>query len=138
MSHRIYLCCSASLALIWLVHYLSFSFNIPSFHPALMARWNTQAFLTTSLASIACCQQKILDLSAIDWTVSNSNLSISVPGQLPSQAHLDLYAAHVIGDPYYGLNDFNLRWIADSNWTYTSGPLVDLLVSILIGNLRIT
>lgn len=111
---------------MWLVHYLSFFFNIPSFHPALMARWNIQAFLTASTTSIACCQQKILDLSAIDWTVSNSNLSISVPGQLPSQAHLDLYAAHVIGDPYYGLNDFNLRWIADSNWTYTSGPLIDL------------
>ena len=138
MSHRIYLCCSASLALIWLVHYLSFFFIIPSFHPALMAGWNTQAFLTASLASIACCQQKILDLSAIDWTISNSNLSISVPGQLPSQAHLDLYAAQVIGDPYYGLNDFNLRWIADSNWTYTSRALVDLSVSIFIGDLQIT
>jgi len=26
----------------------------------------------------------------------------------------------VIGNPYYGLNDFNLRWIANSNWTYTA------------------
>ncbi|OCL07281.1 glycoside hydrolase family 2 protein [Glonium stellatum] len=94
-----------------------------------MARWNTQAILTASLASAACCQQKILDLSAVNWTVSNSNSSISVPGQLPSQAHLDLYAAHVIDDPYYGLNDFNLRWVANSNWTYTSGPLHDLINS---------
>lgn len=36
------------------------------------------------------------------------------------QAHLDLYNAQVIGDPYYGLNDFNLRWIALTNWTYST------------------
>jgi beta-mannosidase len=26
--------------------------------------------------------------------------------------------AKVIGDPYYGLNDFDLRWVAWANWTY--------------------
>lgn len=26
----------------------------------------------------------------------------------------------MIGDPYYGLNDFNLRWITQENWTYSS------------------
>ena len=36
------------------------------------------------------------------------------------QVHLDLYAAQVIGDPYFGLNDFNLRWIAWNNWTYSA------------------
>jgi beta-mannosidase len=36
------------------------------------------------------------------------------------KAHLDLYAAGVIPDPYFGLNDFNLRWVAKSNWTYSS------------------
>ena len=51
---------------------------------------------------------------------------MSVPGSLPSQAHLDLYNANVIGDPYYGLNNFNLRWVAFNNWTYTSAPLSGL------------
>lgn len=32
----------------------------------------------------------------------------------------------VIGDPLYALNEFNLRWIAFSNWTYTSVPLESL------------
>ena len=32
----------------------------------------------------------------------------------------------VIGDPLYALNEFNLRWIAFSNWTYTSAPLDSL------------
>ncbi|OJJ45346.1 hypothetical protein ASPZODRAFT_153009 [Penicilliopsis zonata CBS 506.65] len=69
--------------------------------------------------------QHVLDLSEIGWTVSSTALNRIVPGHLPSQVHLDLYAAGVIGR-YYGLNDFNLRWIADANWTYTSEPLRDL------------
>lgn len=62
-------------------------------------------------------------LSSQPWTLSNPSLNISVPATLPSQAHLDLFAAGVIGDPYHDLNDFNLRWVAWSNWTYTSGPI---------------
>ncbi|KAF2760660.1 glycoside hydrolase [Pseudovirgaria hyperparasitica] len=68
----------------------------------------------------------VIDLSGDGWTLSSTNSSISVPAKLPGQAHLDLYAAQVIGDPYYGLNDFNLRWIAWSNWTYTSDPIQGL------------
>ncbi|RMY54297.1 hypothetical protein D0865_04799 [Hortaea werneckii] len=70
--------------------------------------------------------QKIISLVGDDWTVSNPELNVSVPAHLPSQAHLDLYANQVIGDPYYGLNDFNLRWVAWSNWTYTSAPIAGL------------
>ncbi len=44
--------------------------------------------------------QKVYDLSGNDWTLENLPLNISVPGSVPSQAHLDLYAAQVIGDPY--------------------------------------
>ncbi|KAJ5773128.1 Glycoside hydrolase superfamily [Penicillium paradoxum] len=67
--------------------------------------------------------QNILDLSGDGWTVTSKALNISVPGQVPSQVHLDLLAASVIDDPYHGLNNFNLRWIGDSNWTYTSQPI---------------
>lgn len=42
--------------------------------------------------------QQVLDLSGDGWTVSCEALNISVPGHLPSQAHLDLLAAKVIGD----------------------------------------
>ncbi|CAG8014878.1 unnamed protein product [Penicillium nalgiovense] len=70
--------------------------------------------------------KNVLDLSGDGWTVSSKALNISVPGRVPSQAHLDLLAANIIGD-YYELNDFNLRWIADNNWTYTSNPIDELL-----------
>ena len=41
----------------------------------------------------------VLDLSTSDWILQNLPLNISVPASLPSQAHLDLYSAQVIGDP---------------------------------------
>lgn len=44
--------------------------------------------------------QHVLDLSGDGWTVSSEALNISVPGHLPSQAHLDLLAAKVIGEFY--------------------------------------
>lgn len=63
----------------------------------------------------------ILDLSMVKWTLSSpQNTSIQVPANIPSQAHLDLYAAGVIPDPYFGLGDFELRWVTYSNWTYSA------------------
>lgn len=88
-----------------------------------------QSFLATStLAS------KIIPLEGHSWTLSNPSLNISIPASLPSQAHLDLFAAGVIGDPYHDLNDFNLRWVAWQNWTYTSAPIEGLSPSSQEGN----
>lgn len=72
------------------------------------------------------CSKSVISLAGSDWTLASKELNISCPASLPSQAHLDLQTAQIIGDPYYGLNDFNLRWIALSNWTYTSAPVVGL------------
>ena len=55
--------------------------------------------------------QAVIDLGTYDWTLKNLPFNISVPASIPSNAHLDLYANQVIGNPEYGLNDFNLRWI---------------------------
>ncbi|POR35421.1 hypothetical protein TPAR_04385 [Tolypocladium paradoxum] len=82
--------------------------------------------LTTSVAAsaTAACMVaqtaalNVLDLSDQKWKLQNVPMNISVPGSVPSHVHLDLYKAQVIGDPYFGLNDFNLRWVAWSNWTY--------------------
>ena len=56
------------------------------------------SFFTGSVFS-----QMVIDLSGNDWTLENLPLNISVPGSVPSQSHLDLYAAQVIGDPYANL-----------------------------------
>lgn len=85
-----------------------------------------QASLFAPMASAGLSQQ-IFDLGLLDWTLASPNYTnISVPAKFPSQSHLDLYAAGIINDPLYGLNDFKLRWIGESNWTYTSAPFTTL------------
>lgn len=59
----------------------------------------TVLVLTTSVLS-----QSVIDLSGTNWTLENLPLKISVPGSVPSQVHLDLYAAQVIDDPYVVIN----------------------------------
>ena len=49
--------------------------------------------------AVSVFSQRVIDLSGNEWTLENLPLNISVPGSVPSQAHLDLYAAQVIGDP---------------------------------------
>ena len=88
--------------------------------------WTLNLGLLSLLLLHTASTKEILDLSTHPWTLSNDALNISVPARLPSQAHLDLFAAGVIGDPYHDLNDFNLRWVALRNWTYSSGPIGDL------------
>ncbi|KAJ5983860.1 hypothetical protein N7481_005959 [Penicillium waksmanii] len=90
-----------------------------------MHSWKRFALALLPATAQTVLSQNVVDLSGDGWTVSSKALNISVPGHLPSQAHLDLYAANVI-ERYYGLNDFNLRWIVDNNWTYTSDPIQGL------------
>lgn len=55
------------------------------------------ALLAGSLFSgIASCQ-KVISLVGNHWELFNPELNISVPAQLPSHAHLDLFASQVIG-----------------------------------------
>lgn len=123
-----------------------------AYHSSLLSA--LQISLLLLLLGSVSVAQKAINLSGSEWTLQNLPLNISVPGSVPSQAHLDLYAAQVIGDPYepthfpppphlpgtsitkicywcddgyefryFGLNDFSLRWVADSNWTYLSAPI---------------
>ncbi|KAM0453152.1 hypothetical protein ACHAPV_009108 [Trichoderma viride] len=80
-----------------------------------------------SLSLLASCvsAQHIFNLSDVPWTVSNG-VNATVPGKLPSHAHIDLLAAGVIEDPIYGFNEWNQFWVQRMNWTYTSGPIKGL------------
>lgn len=55
--------------------------------------------LASLFFAVSVFSHKAIDLSGNEWTLENLPLNISVPGSVPSQAHLDLYAAQVIGDP---------------------------------------
>lgn len=63
----------------------------------------TRAVGTTGvlLAQVAKASYNVLDLSTQQWTLTSPNFpNISVPGKVPSHAHVDLYAANIISDPY--------------------------------------
>lgn len=69
------------------------------------------------LAGVA-ASRNIMDLGSKNWTLTGPN--VTVPGFVPSQAHLDLFAAGVIGNPLHGENDTELLWVQRSNWTYSA------------------
>ncbi|KAI5369123.1 putative glycoside hydrolase, family 2, immunoglobulin-like beta-sandwich, beta-mannosidase [Septoria linicola] len=79
-----------------------------------------------AICGLQASAQRVVSLAGCDWTISNSGLNISLPAKLPSYAQLDLYDNQVIGDPLYGRNNFNLRFIVWQNWTYTSAPISGL------------
>lgn len=81
---------------------------------------NRVAALCLSPFVLLAAARNVVDLSSQKWTLTNEQYNISVPGNVPSHVHLDLQAAQVIGDPYYALNDFNLRWVAWADWNYTT------------------
>ena len=52
------------------------------------------------LAQLAAAARNVLDLSHQKWTLTSPNHhKISVPGKVPSHAHIDLYDAHIIDNP---------------------------------------
>ena len=66
-------------------------------HGFAMYSWKTFALVSLPAIIQTVLAQNVVDLSGDGWTVSSKALNISVPGRLPSQAHLDLLAAKVIG-----------------------------------------
>lgn len=58
-----------------------------------------KAQVVASLLFPLAATQSVISLVGNDWTLSNTDLNISVPAHLPSQVHLDLFAASVIEDP---------------------------------------
>jgi len=73
--------------------------------------------LTSQMATSA-VSSHVIDLGTLEWALKNDTMNESIRGSVPSHIHLDLYREGVIGDPYFGLNDFDLRWVALTNWTY--------------------
>ncbi|KAH7336186.1 putative beta-mannosidase [Rhexocercosporidium sp. MPI-PUGE-AT-0058] len=70
--------------------------------------------------------QTVIPLDGTSWTLENASKNISIPGRVPGSVHLDLLAAKVIGDPYYGLNEVNLRWVIGDVWKYSRPISIDL------------
>ncbi|KAL2069075.1 hypothetical protein VTL71DRAFT_15413 [Oculimacula yallundae] len=70
--------------------------------------------------------QSVISLDGNSWTLENASKNISVPGTVPGSIHMDLLAAEFIGDPYYGHNEVNLRWIIGDVWKYSRPISLDV------------
>lgn len=55
------------------------------------------------------------DLSGL-WTLSDESGAHSIPFMLPGDAISALHAAGVIPDPYWGRNEYDVRWVAARDW----------------------
>ncbi|NUB45614.1 glycoside hydrolase family 2 protein [Fertoebacter nigrum] len=73
------------------------------------------------------------DLSG-QWTLTDDSGAYRIVFALPGDAISALHDAGVIPDPYWGRNEYDLRWIADRDWTATrqfthDGSPCDLVVA---------
>jgi hypothetical protein len=73
--------------------------------------------------------------NSINWTLTNTNLSISIPATVPGQTHLDLLAAGIISEPYTELAVDEQHWISDEEawvWATTFTPPPALLAKSIV------
>ncbi|KAK4449578.1 hypothetical protein QBC34DRAFT_350709 [Podospora aff. communis PSN243] len=53
-----------------------------------------------------------------NWTFKSSTSSTWLPTPVPSTIHTSLLAHNLIPDPFLGLNEFDVSWVADETWHY--------------------
>ncbi|MFN3845848.1 MAG: glycosyl hydrolase 2 galactose-binding domain-containing protein, partial [Paracoccaceae bacterium] len=59
-----------------------------------------------------------MDLGGV-WRLRDGAGNHDVDFVLPGDGITALHAAGAIADPYWGQNEYALRWIADRDWTAT-------------------
>ncbi|MFX1567495.1 MAG: glycoside hydrolase family 2 protein [Promethearchaeota archaeon] len=52
------------------------------------------------------------------WQLINSDKSIHIDTNVPGSVYETLINQEIIEDPFYGLNEFNVRWVYESDWEY--------------------
>ena len=73
--------------------------------------------------------------NGVNWTLTNTNLSISIPATVPGQNQLDLLAAQIISEPLGELAIDEQHWISDEEawvWATTFTPPPALLTKSII------
>ena len=53
-----------------------------------------------------------------NWTFKKDSDTIWLDAQVPGCVHTDLLNNKKINDPFIGLNEIELQWIANENWIY--------------------
>ncbi|WP_322743284.1 beta-mannosidase [Marivivens aquimaris] len=77
----------------------------------------------------------MIQLSGL-WTLTDASGEFTCPITLPGDGVSALYDAGLIPDPYWGRNEYDLRWIADRDWTAKrTVDLTDADVDLVISDL---
>ncbi|MFZ2100143.1 MAG: glycoside hydrolase family 2 protein, partial [Oricola sp.] len=74
-----------------------------------------------------------LDLSGA-WSLADGEGGNAATITLPGDVHSALFASELIPDPYFGRNEYAVRWVAERDWVLSrdfvlDDPDVDLVVS---------
>ena len=67
-----------------------------------------------------------------DWSLSDESGDYSVPMTLPGDGIDALFQAGAIPDPYWGRNEYNLRWICQRDWVVRRSFTVDRVNQALV------
>ena len=52
------------------------------------------------------------------WNISNSDKKIDIKAEVPGTVFEALINDKIIDDPFYGMNEHNVEWVYESEWTY--------------------
>lgn len=71
-----------------------------------------------------------------EWVLRDDTGTHSAPMQVPGDAISALHTADLIPDPYWGRNEYDLRWISERDWTLTrSFQITDTHCDLVISEL---
>ena len=76
-------------------------------------------FLLNFIREIASFELDLSSSASIPWTAKNNEFQIEAT--VPGGIYTDLMNAGVLdSDPYYRFNEDNFKWVAQTNWTYST------------------
>ena len=73
----------------------------------------------------------LVDLGG-EWHLSGGLDGMSAPMQIPGDGISALYDAGLIPDPYFGRNEYDLRWICDRDWVISRQFVADRTDLVLV------
>lgn len=87
-------------------------------------------FLIGFLVLITSCSDNTILLNQTvefkpKWEFKQAKDSKWYPANVPGVVHLDLMHNNLIEDPYFGNNEFSLKWIEEKNWDYKTNFNID-------------
>ncbi len=76
----------------------------------------------------------LVDLNG-EWHLSDGLGGMSAPMHIPRDGISALHDAGLIPDPYFGRNEYDLRWICNRDWVLSRQFVVDRVDLVLVASM---